>query len=797
MATAEDYARWIIANQDKKGTPEFDTVSKAYIAAKGGGDLPAPAPLPESSPGIIDSIKESITGEKRRVDSTEALPDWVAMPELNEITSKAGIKTAIGTLLSNAPETVKIIQANYPGTEVRQDEKGNYILKSSIDGKEYAIKPGFRASDIPRAAGGVALFPVAAELAAGAGLPEVGVLGQAAVGGVTQAMVETSQAATGGDFNSGDVAMAAALQGAFPVIGNAASQIKRAITGRNPAEQAISDAEAAAAAAADGRPVPPTPEPAPPDATPPAPEPPTPPNPAQGAPSAADSQHVGELFKRAISGGMGSTKATEELAALSKSNPEAKAAFEKLGIEVPPDVLAENSVITAAAGLARSQPASDAEGAWRGIVQRASERAGQVMKEMDGSPDLASVSDKIRGRLDATHADLKTAESAAHNAVKAMVPDGFMSDMPNVAAQIQKRITSVGYDGLSADEKKLLNLATDPEGALYGRIIQERQKIGDAMAGKQGLYPTTGSAELKQYYAALAEDQKHALGQLGNQEAIDALTAANRLTVQRKALEKRITTAYGKDGEGSIATTLRTALVTASNGDAKKLQQIIKTVPPELRKEAISSGIMANVLAKNNADGIKGMFGFSEFATLYRGLRRNAPVYASIARELGPESEEMLRQLYVASKRITDARAMVISTGRANQPFLQALTADSLLAKIVGPASSRVAGAAASMVAGGHAGAVVSNAVTSLISSNKKDAIKAVGNLLASPEFSQAVERAGSLTEQRAGRRLINSEALINTLKSLGQPYSASYREKLVMGVLQEIRQKEQNNGRD
>lgn len=34
MATAEDYARWIIANQDKKGTPEFDTVSRAYVASK-------------------------------------------------------------------------------------------------------------------------------------------------------------------------------------------------------------------------------------------------------------------------------------------------------------------------------------------------------------------------------------------------------------------------------------------------------------------------------------------------------------------------------------------------------------------------------------------------------------------------------------------------------------------------------------------------------------------------------------------------------------------------------------------
>ena len=37
VATAEDYAKWIIANQDKRGTPEFETVSKAYQVARGGG----------------------------------------------------------------------------------------------------------------------------------------------------------------------------------------------------------------------------------------------------------------------------------------------------------------------------------------------------------------------------------------------------------------------------------------------------------------------------------------------------------------------------------------------------------------------------------------------------------------------------------------------------------------------------------------------------------------------------------------------------------------------------------------
>lgn len=38
MATADDYAAWIVQNADKKGTPEFQTVAAAYQDAKSGGD---------------------------------------------------------------------------------------------------------------------------------------------------------------------------------------------------------------------------------------------------------------------------------------------------------------------------------------------------------------------------------------------------------------------------------------------------------------------------------------------------------------------------------------------------------------------------------------------------------------------------------------------------------------------------------------------------------------------------------------------------------------------------------------
>lgn len=40
MANAEDYAKWIVANKDKQGTPEFDTVSRAYQAARSSQSAP-------------------------------------------------------------------------------------------------------------------------------------------------------------------------------------------------------------------------------------------------------------------------------------------------------------------------------------------------------------------------------------------------------------------------------------------------------------------------------------------------------------------------------------------------------------------------------------------------------------------------------------------------------------------------------------------------------------------------------------------------------------------------------------
>lgn len=65
MATADEYAAWIVKNSAKRGTPEFDTVAQAYQLAKGEENTATfqqqNAPVPQE-PGVIQQIGQQIVG---------------------------------------------------------------------------------------------------------------------------------------------------------------------------------------------------------------------------------------------------------------------------------------------------------------------------------------------------------------------------------------------------------------------------------------------------------------------------------------------------------------------------------------------------------------------------------------------------------------------------------------------------------------------------------------------------------------------------------------------------------------
>jgi len=179
--------------------------------------------LQQDAPSFFGSAIGAVTGADQSTETTQNLPDWVEMPGINDLLSSAAWKTGLGTAFGGSPQEIaQIVQSNFPGTQVWQDEKGNYILRSAQDGKDYAIKPGFQVSDIPRAGNIIGLGLL------GGGGAGATALRTGATEAALQAGIETTQAATGGTFNPSDIAAA----GTFGAAGQKAADLLPSIVQR-------------------------------------------------------------------------------------------------------------------------------------------------------------------------------------------------------------------------------------------------------------------------------------------------------------------------------------------------------------------------------------------------------------------------------------------------------------------------------------------------------------------------------------------------------------------------------------
>lgn len=770
----------------------------AALAAQFGGQAEPP------KMGFLESVGEMVTGSRRATQTTQTLPEWTAMPELNQM-SVASFKTALGTLLSNPSETVQILQANFPGVQVRQDEKGNFILRSSVNQQEYAIPPGISVGDIPRILGGFLAFTPAGRATT--------IPGAVAAGAGTQAVIEATQAGTGGRFDTGEVGMAGAAGGAGQVLQRtvqaavpAARQAVQRVTGRRAAPTPAAPAAAAPAArpAAPAARIEPTLEPMPAPAAPAAaaaqavPEQPIVQAAAQAVPEQPVAQaateafeEVGDLVRKASGSGPGSAAAKAKLADIAQVNPDARSAAERLGMDLPFDVFSDNPQVRAAVGLTRSVAGGEAEAAWVNTVRNAITKADDVVQQFDaafieGRPAPGATSQRILDSLKGTQAQLAKDASAIYQRVDETIPKTSTVQFPRLTQTLDEVLAEVGEKGLTAQEKKLYELATDPN-ATYGRLLREKNLIGQAVAGKESPYGNMDAASLKRLYAALAEDQLTNVGTIGGDALRQELRAANLLTAKKKALENRIVGAFGKEIDGSVATLMQSAIKSAAKGDAAQFNKLMKVVPPELRKETIATAL-ASVSSSARA-GQEGAFGFAEFAKTYRGLRANPPVYKQVIEILGKDADPVLRDLFEISRRITDARAQVLTTGKANQALVEALKAEGLVGKVMqSTMAQRAVTGAASVIPGGG---FVAPDIVQFMSKGNADAVKAAGKLFASDDFQKlAIEAATKAEPSTAAlRRTAMSKAFGDFAKAAKLPQSLDARVQWLQSAIQTGRQ--------
>jgi hypothetical protein len=130
MATAEQYAEWLVQNQSKKGTPDFDTVASAYRSLRAS---PAPQPAaPSKERTYGEAAKDIGAGVVSGIGSLVQLPGQLYGLATGDF-SKTGALGA-GEEISKFGEEMKSA-----GLKAREAERAKKVAESAKEGQFQAF----------------------------------------------------------------------------------------------------------------------------------------------------------------------------------------------------------------------------------------------------------------------------------------------------------------------------------------------------------------------------------------------------------------------------------------------------------------------------------------------------------------------------------------------------------------------------------------------------------------------------------------------------------------------------------
>jgi hypothetical protein len=798
--------------------------------------------------GLVDRAVAAVTGSERETEATRTLPDWMSMPEMTTAggrgvleslatgalggpqgframrdigqTRGQNLAATIGTMAASPAEAVQIIRAQNPNVTERRDERGNYILRSAIDGKEYVIPPGFRQSDIPRVAGSALAFTPAGRATT--------ITGGMLAAGATQAAIEGTQALTGGEFNPEDVALAGVLGGAIPAaarvlpgIGPLANAALERLRLRRPAAaapelppQGFGGPPPAGMAAAAPEPPPAGPAgpgaaarpPMPgagamPEAPPAAPRPAAPgaamapevPPAAPAAPRPAAPAMSGDEMvqatRAAARGGMGSQSAQARLAEAAAPNPETMAAAQRLGIaeHLQPDHVTTSQAFRELSQAVKSVPSSALREQEIKGLQAVAERATRIIDDAGRMP-RAELNTTVKTAMQDTVTQMEAKADKLYNRLREVIPARTQATPERTLAFINRRLEDLGGEraALTSLERRILARLSpkdDGTGPTYALTDDLRREAGRATRG-QGPFKDADTGLAKQINRLLTDDLNAVAERFGAKELSDAAKAIVR---QRKSIEDDMTALFGRDLSNSLLSRMDQAFQAVTKGDVTKLAEFINAIPKDMRQQVMASGLTS---AFNKA-ARDGSLNFATYANWWKGLEQNRQAMTLIMSNLPRESRQQLRDLASVSDGISSALRERITTGRINVIRDQLQPADTLAQRVFHVAQRSAIGAPLEALTTGIGmpGAGLASGLTSaLMKTGKSEPLKAADTLLASPEFQNmakaAVEQSAPKME-RAALRMAQSRAFQNFAEKVAAPRDFGAATQWIMSATQ------------
>ena len=249
---------------------------------------------------------------------------------------------------------------------------------------------------------------------------------------------------------------------------------------------------------------------------------------------------------------------------------------------------------------------------------------------------------------------------------------------------------------------------------------------------------------------------------------------------------------FGKQLHQSMVRDIEGAIKGLAKGDEKKLINLLKSVPKEMRPEVVASGL-------KTAFGRAAMdrpISFNDYATWYQGLLQNKQAYTALMSNLPPGSRKQLSDLYRVSNAVAKASRERIQTGRIQAVTDQLKNADSLIGSImdVGKRGAVGLGLETAARAAGVPGAGIAAAVTSALTKDKTPRQKVADQVLSSPEFLQASKLMAQGQNEAAANLLARSRPFARFAKEMGIPQEMGAKAQWILRSIQTERQFDQEN---
>jgi hypothetical protein len=700
----------------------------------------------------LQSLTDPITGASKMTPEIEGMPDISGLPEINQITSGPAWMNFFGTLTATNPEeALKVFQSNFPNTPMRQDAKGNWIVTSKIDGKDYAFQPGLSKNEVNRAVGGGALF--AATGGSGGVIP-------AMIGGLaTSTGLETAKAMQGGDFNPVNVAVdtimplaGKALKEGGKYLGKKTGLLKEIDQTLPIGAQGLTDEVVTMPS------VKPKPE--------------------------VKEDTLEDLAKTLrTSGRILDKKGKRDLADQAKMDPQLIADAKELGIldDLQPDHLSTSNAFRQIAQAVKSLTGSEMRGQEIKGLRNVGKTLTNTLKKMGADDDLSVVDFQLKTKFENIIDKIKVKESKAFTNLKEKIPSSTEIDSQATRAYLEGRLLEVKkVELLEPIEKMAYEIINDTDVPVtYGMLNEVRRRAGVKMdkIGGQG-DSETGIA--KMIYGSLAEDILTVADKLGLKKE---KMLANAYTVARKGIEDDMISIYGNKLNGTVITPLISGVKQLSEGKLNKMSDLIKATPRSMREKVMATGILT-AFGKANKNGD---LNFTTFGQVVEGIEKNSRSKNMIATNLPEGGWDSISRMGRISNGVRESTGEFITTGKISEAKEYITKNESLLKSLLAIGAKGVAIEGGSALAGiPTVGLGMMGAITTGVMGARRDVIKHAEKAMLSKEWKEMAKNAATGT-------MPSDSAIVKFSKMIPIPDPENQLESIIRSALQATTNKEED----